>query len=294
MEYELAKERREREYYFFKNLRPDQYESALSDWFYEKTGKKLDLTTPKTYNEKIQWLKLYDSTQLKADLTDKYKVRDYVKEKIGEKYLIPLLGVWDTPDEIKFNKLPDKFVLKANHGCSYNIIVDDKANLNKDHAKKQLQKWLIENYAFRSFEMHYNLIEPKIIAEKYIENINGDVFDYKVFCFSGKAKYVMFLSERKKKLKMAFYDLEWNRMPFTYSFEPLENDIPKPDNLNELIRVSETLAEGFSHVRTDFYILNNGEIKFGEMTFTTCAGVCKWDPPEYDRVFGDLIKLPKR
>ena len=293
LENKLAKERREREYYFFKNLQPDQYESALSDWFYEKTGKKLDLTDPKTYNEKLQWLKLYDSTQQKADLTDKYKVRDYVREKIGEKYLIPLLGVWDGPDDIRFDELPNQFVLKANHGCAYNIIVRDKAQMNEKAARNQIKKWLGENYAFHSLEMHYSLIERKIIAEEYIENIGGDVFDYKVFCFGGKAKYIMFLSERKKKLKMAFYDLEWNRMPFTYSFEPLDHDIPKPDNLAELIQAAEALAEGFPHVRVDFYILNNGEIKFGEMTFTTCSGACKWEPSEYDRILGDLISLSK-
>ena len=151
------------------------------------------------------------------------------------------------------------------------------------------------NYAFYSgFEFLYMNIKPKIIAEKYLENFNGEIYVYKVFCFNGKAESIMFLNDRQTHLKMSFYDLNWNKLNYVYSY-PLNNDIfPKPKNLNLLIELAEKLAADFPHVRVDFYILNDGTIKFGEMTFSSYSGTCIWNPPEQDRIFGDLIKLPKK
>lgn len=283
------------QYYYYKGLHPDQYEENLKEWFYQKTGEVLNLEHPATFNEKIQWMKLYNSTQLKADLADKYKVRQFVKERIGEQYLIPLLGTWNKAEDIPFEQLPEQYVLKTNHGCGYNIIVRDKNNLDIADAKRKLNKWMTINFAYSAgLELHYQLIQPLIIAEKYIENMNGELNDYKVFCFNGKAKYIMFLTDRQTKLKMAFYDTDWNLMPFVYSYDRLTEKVPKPDNLEELIRLSEKLAEGFPHVRVDFYRLNNGDLKFGEMTFTSYSGICIWDPPEYNKVLGDLIDLPEK
>lgn len=240
-------------------------------------------------------MKLYDSTPLKTRLADKYLVRDWVKEKIGEEYLIPLLGVWDSFDEIDFDKLPDQFVLKANHGCGWNIIVRDKSTFDKEEARKQFDIWMHTNFAFKwGLELHYMNIPPKIIAEQYLENINNDLYDYKVFCFDGKAESIMFLSDRKQKLKMSFYDLQWNKLPFVYSYPQNPDDIPKPMNLKLMKGLAEKLAEGFPHVRVDFYVLNDGSIKFGEMTFTSAGGTCKWNIPEQDRIYGDLIKLPRK
>ena len=164
-----------------------------------------------------------------------------------------------------------------------------------EDVKNKINKWMKNNYAFYfGYELQYLYIKPKIIAEKYLENINGDIYDYKVFCFNGKAESIMFLSNRKSHLKMSFYDLNWNKLDYVYSY-PLNNDIfPKPKNLNLLIELAEKLATGFPHVRVDFYILNDGSIKFGEMTFTSFSGVCKWNPPKQDKIFGDLIKLPQK
>lgn len=283
------------EYYYYKGLHPDQYENSIKEWYFGRTGENLDLENPTTYNEKIQWMKLYDSTQLKADLADKYCVREYVRERIGEQYLIPLLGVWANVDDIPFDDLPEQYVLKANHGCGYNIIVKDKKQFHQEDAKKKLSKWLKTNFAYSAgLELHYKMIKPVIIAEQYIENLNGELNDYKVFCFNGKARYIMFLKDRQTKLKMAFYDTEWNLMPFVYSHERLTEEIPRPDNLDELIRISEKLAEGFPHVRVDFYRLNNGEYRFGELTFTSFSGACIWTPPEYNKILGDLIELPEK
>lgn len=284
---------KEIKYNYYKGLHPDQYPDALKEWYKERTGEELNLENPQTFNEKIQWMKLYDVTEIKAKLADKYLVREYVRDKIGEGYLVKLIGEWKKAEDIPFEDLPHKYVLKANHGCGYNIIVKDKKDLNIIETRDKLNKWLKCNFAYSAgLELHYKMIEPRIIAEEYLENTDGTLNDYKVFCFNGKAKYIMFLKDRNTKLKMAFYDIDWNKMPFVYSYERLEEDIPKPNNLEELIGVSEKLAEGFPHVRVDFYITNEGKLKFGEMTFTSYSGACMWEPPEYNKILGDLIELP--
>ena len=278
------------EYNIYKYMDETKYAEALSDWYYKKMGKMLNLEHPKTFNEIIQWTKLYDMNEDKIALVDKYLVRDWVKKQIGEKYLIPLLGVWDQAEQIDFNQLPEQFVLKCNHGCGYNIIVTDKASLNENDTRKRLNDWLQEDFSFKNgFELQYSQIKRRIIAEEYIENNNEDLYDYKVFCFNGKAKYIMFLSDRKNGLKMQFYDLEWNLQPFVYSYERNENTVAKPDNLSELIECAEKLAKDFIQVRVDFYLLNDGSWKFGEMTFTSASGIAKWEPEEYDRILGDMI-----
>lgn len=284
-----------KDYEYYKNLPSERYAEELCEWFKRVTRDTLDLDNPKTFNEKIQWMKLYDSTPLKTQLADKYLVREWVKEKIGEEYLIPLLGVWDTFDEIDFDQLPDSFVLKANHGCGWNIIVKDKSIFDVEEAKRRFDLWMSTNFAFRAgFELHYMNIKPRIIAEEYLENGNNDLYDYKVFCFGGVAYSVMFLSERKTGLKMAFYDREWNKLPFVYSHPKNEDVVPKPQKIEQMIELAEKLSKGFAHVRVDFYVLNDGSIKFGEMTFTSASGNCKWDPPEQNLIYGNLINLPEK
>lgn len=294
-QYERFEKIRDKNYDYYQSLTTRQYAAALCEWYHKTTGDWLNLDAPITYNEKIQWLKLYDSTSLKTELADKYLVRDWVEKRIGSQYLIPLLGVWDNFDDIDFTKLPDSFVLKANHGCGWNIIVKDKTKFDINDARKKFNIWMNTNFAFRAgLELQYMNISPKIIAEEYMENGNNDLYDYKVFCFNGKAESIMFLSERKQGLKMAFYDLNWNKLPFVYTYPRNEAEVPKPKNLELLIQLSEKLAEGFAHVRVDFYILNDGSLKFGEMTFTSASGNCKWNPPEQNRIYGDLIKLPPK
>lgn len=284
-----------RDYSYYEQLSSDKYADELKIWYKKITGEDLNLENPQTYNEKIQWLKLYDSTPIKTRLADKYLVREWVKERIGEQYLIPLLGVWDSFDDIDFDKLPNQFVLKANHGCGWNIIVKDKKEFDINDAKRKFNVWMKTNFAFQfGLELHYMNISPKIIAEEYLENNNNDLYDYKVFCFDGKAESIMYLSERKKGLKMAFYDLNWNKQNFVYTYPQNTADIPKPKNLQLLVELSEKLAQGFAHVRVDFYILNDGSLKFGELTFSSASGSCKWNPAEQNKVYGDLIKLPSK
>lgn len=267
---------------------------AMKDWFYEHTGEQLDLDNPQTYNQKIQWLKLYDSTPVKARLSDKYQVREWIKEKIGEEYLIPLLGVWDNFDDIDFNKLPDKFALKCNHGSGYNIIVKDKSKLDLAAVRRKVNTWMNEDYSFKSgFELQYTLIPRKIVIEQYIENKNDDLYDYKFWCFDGEVKYIEFISGRyTNQKKLAFYDINWQKQNFLSDRAVLDDDvIEKPGNFDLMVKLAETLSKGFNHVRVDFYDVNN-KIYFGEMTFTTSSGVCPWQPKEEDLEFGKMIKLP--
>ncbi|MBQ2801074.1 MAG: glycosyltransferase [Lachnospiraceae bacterium] len=275
----------------YKALPEEKYVQEVKNWYLLSTGKVLDLDNPKTYNEKLQWIKLFEHNPDKTTLSDKYLVREYVQEKIGEKYLVPLLGVWNNFDEIDFSKLPKRFVLKANHGCGYNLVVQNKDELDLKDAKEKFDKWITTNFAYVNFELHYKDIKPLIIAEEYIENENEDLYDYKVWCFNGEPKYIMYLANRKKGLQMVFYDTEWNRMPFTYSVDVYEGEVLKPDNLEELLDISRKLSAGFNHVRVDFYRLNDGAYKFGEMTFTSAAGKAMWNPPEYDRILGDMFEI---
>ncbi len=284
-----------KDYSFYERLPISEYKKELALWFKEKTGKKLNLNNPQTYNEKIQWLKLYDSTPIKTRLADKYLVRDWIKEKIGEQYLIPLLGVYDSFDEIDFDKLPKQFVIKCNHGSGYNIIVPDKSKLDLVEAKQKVDKWMKENFAFKAgFELQYRDMTPKIIIEKYIENQNAqDLYDYKFWCFNGKVKYIQFLSERKNGLKMAFYNTKWEKQNFVYNYPLDTKDIIKPDNLHDMILLAEKLSKGFYHVRIDFYRLDDGTIYFGEYTFTSMSGICKWNLNSINSDLGKFIKLPK-
>ncbi len=279
-------------YRFFQGLNKEDYPRVLREWYYEYFGKELNLEHPVTYNEKMQWIKLFDNSELRTRLADKYAVREWVEAKIGGEYLIPLLGVWDRFDEIDFGKLPSRFVLKANHGCGYNYIVRNKEEMDYEDARKKFTEWMAENFAYNSLELQYMDIPHKIIAEEYVENGGGELNDYKIFCFNGKAKYIMFLAERQTHLKMAFYDLDWKLLPFTYSYPQYTEEVPRPKKLDEMIQVAEKLAEGFNQVRVDLYYLNDDTIKFGEMTMTSASGRCKWNPPEYDEILGELVELP--
>lgn len=288
---EIENSRQEMDYQYYKGLHPENYYGALKDWFKGRCGIALDLENPQTLNEKIQWLKLYDSTPLKTQLTDKYLVRDWVKERIGEKYLIPLLGTWDKFDDIDFDRLPARFVLKANHGCGWNIIVKDRSTFDKAAARAKFNKWLNTNFAFvNGLELHYKDISPKIIAEEFIENEGMDLCDYKVLCFNGKPHYILVDIERYTNHKRNVYDLNWNLQPFSNypKFEPMN----KPHNLDEMIILSKTLSMDFVLARVDFYLLNNRSLKFGEMTFTPASGQLYWDPPEYDLLLGQMMTLP--
>ena len=278
---------KQQEYLYASVVPASRYPEELGKWYYRQTGKRLDLDHPTTYNEKIQWFKLYGYTDETTRLVDKYKVRDYVASRIGESYLIPLLGVWKYPEQIDFDTLPDRFVLQANHGCGYYYIVTDKSTLDREDILQKANQWLETDFSFHTgFEMQYHQIERCLFAEQYLENTEGDLYDYKVWCFNGRAEYIMFQSNRKDDMRMDIFDREWNLMTFSRGYK--NSDIPpaRPDNLDEMLSVAEKLADGFPHVRVDLYRMESGKLYFGEMTFTPSSGRRAWTPPEMDLIMG--------
>ena len=261
--------------------------------FWHKTKKKsLDLENPRTFNEKIQWLKLYDSTPIKTKLNDKYLVREWIKEKIGEKYLIPLLGVYDKFDEIDFDKLPNQFVIKCNHGSHYNIIVKDKSSLDLHHTESKIEKWMDENYGFISgLELQYRDIPRKIIIEKYLDDGNGDLNDYKITCFNGKPYIIWIDNARNSNHTRNLYDMNWNQLPYKINDYPTFPSPEKPKCFEEMVQLSSILSRGFIYVRVDFFIVND-KLYFGEMTFTSSSGTSDITPEDFEKNLSSLIKLP--
>lgn len=277
---------------YLKSLDKSEYPIELAKIFYKRTGEELDWNNLQTYNEKMQWAKLYEIDERKTVLTDKYRVREFVNITIGAEYLIPLLGVWDSFDMIDFEKLPDQFVLKTNHGCGANIIVKDKNNFNKREAKEKFNRWLSMDFSFISFEMQYGNIEPKIIAERYIENNENGLDDYKFFCFNGEPYYCEVHTDRYYDHRVNIYDMDWNLQEWHESNDRnTDQPIPKPYNFDTMKRLVKKLSSGFSHVRVDLYNIN-GKIYFGEMTFTSGSGFDIIHPRKYDLLLGDLWKLP--
>jgi len=280
---------------FYQSMDRNEYKDELLNWYHKTTGRTLNIDNPKTFTEKIQWLKLYDSNELKTLCADKFLVRKWVEKRLGESVLIPLLGVWDNADDIDFDDLPNRFVLKCNHGCAMNIIVSDKNSCNIKKITKKLNEWLEINYAFVTgdFQLHYGNIKPKIIAEEYLqENGLNDLKDYKFFCFDGIPRYCQVITERSSVETIDFFDMNWVHMPFVGLAKCANSDkcIKKPITFSEMIIAAEKLANGFKFVRVDFYEVNN-KLYFGEMTFTPGGGAGKFEPEEYNYLLGDMIKL---
>ncbi|MCR4892432.1 MAG: glycosyl transferase [Lachnospiraceae bacterium] len=270
---------------------PFLYPLDLKRWYKKCTGRRLNLKNPKTFSEKLQWLKLYYRNPKMSRYSDKYLVRKYVASQIGAEYLVPMLGLWNSFDEIDLDSLPNKFVLKATHGSKMNIIVEDKEHFDRADARKKMNQYLKTNFAFSfGYQLHYSPIRPRIIAEEYIEN-DGDLLDYKILAFHGKAAYIWIDSGRYTGHHRNIYDFDWKPAPFTIEFPKREEEFPRPENLEKMKELAERLAKGFPAVRVDFYN-QNGKILFGELTFTTGSGQEKIVPYRYDRILGDMMKLP--
>ena len=265
----------------------------LKEWFYIQTGYPLDLEEPKTFNQKLNWMKLYDNQEIKSVLSDKYAVRAWVEEKVGAQYLMPFIAVWDKAEDIDFDSLPDRFVLKVNQGSGFNIMVTDKRTIDERKIVQQLHEWMCTDYSAYGMELQYKKVKPRVICEEYIENSGEGLHDYKIHVFHGKAHYVQYISGRTDKSQTAerWFDREWNPQKFTYTNPRSEDIIEKPECLDELLRIAEVLGSGFVYVRVDLYILNDGQIKFGEMTFTPTSGVDPWKPEEMDMILGNMLDI---
>jgi len=259
------------------------------------TDETLNLENPKKFNEKINWLKLHFHVPILTQLADKYLVREYVSEKIGDDYLNELYKVYYNADDINFDELPNSFVLKGAHGSSLNIIVKDKSKLDIKATKKTMHKWMKHcQYKKVGLEWAYKNIEPKIIAEKYLEEEGREVLlDYKFFCFNGKPKFVQIDLERGIEDYRCFYDLDWQKLPFsTVKNTFFEGEVDKPTNFDEMIKLADNLSEDLPFSRVDFYAIE-GKTIFGEITFYPADGKKNFVPNEYNKIIGDYLTLPK-
>ena len=280
-----------------KGVYDNMQDEALLNRKYEAIfGKRLNLDNPQTFNEKLQWLKLYDRNPEYTIMVDKYKVRDYIKEKIGEEYLIPLIGVWDNPDDIDFDALPDKFVLKCNHNSGLGMcICKDKSKLNIENVKSELKKGLAQDYYLTGREWPYKNVPRKISAEKYMTDTSdsSDFTDYKFFCFNGYVDCVMVCLERSSgDTKFYFFDRNWNlkRLNTRGKNAPDGFTISKPSQMDKMFEIAAKLSKGLPFVRIDLY-QSNDHIYFGEITFFPDSGFDANLLPETDKYFGNLIHL---
>lgn len=276
---------------FYDNMDDEAY---LKRKYKACMGKEIHLDSPQTFNEKLQWLKLHDRKPEYTTMVDKYAVKMYVADIIGEKYIIPTLGVWNHFDEIDFDKLPNQFVLKCTHDSGGIVICKDKNKLDLKSAKKKIEKSLKQNYYWSGREWPYKDVKPRIIAEEYMIDESGyELKDYKFFCFNGEPKMMFIATDRGSDTKFDFYDMEFNHLPFTNGHPNANKQIKKPKNYSTMLALSAKLSFGIPHVRVDFYNIN-GKIYFGELTLFHWSGLVPFEPEEWDYKLGSWLKLPER
>lgn len=282
---------------FKKELSLDDKKYILEYQFNRRMGYKPNIDNPTTFNEKLQWLKLYYHNPLITTCADKYKVKKYVSDKIGKEYVVPLIAVYNKPEDIDFDKLPSQFVLKTTWGCGNNLIVKDKTKLNRDNTIKLFAKWLNikKNHYYLSFEWGYKNIEPKIICEEYVGELGNNLTCYKFFNFNSKPYLIQAVFDDKTDYEtINYYDLNWNMLDLKQNFPNNPNNIPKPKNLDKMIYISEKLAYDFPHfVRVDLYEFED-KVLFSEFTFYSDNGMTKFTPPNWDKKLGDLLNLPSK
>lgn len=265
--------------------------------YYIKLRKRLNLKNPQTFNEKLQWLKLHDRNPLYTTLADKYKMKEWVSEKIGEEYIVPLLGVWDKAEDIDFDKLPNQFVLKCNHNSGLGMVIcKDKSKLNIVEVKKNLSKGLRQDYFYYSREWPYKNIVKKIIAEQFLcdntEDQNDSLIDYKFFCFDGQPKIMYISKDNSSAPKTDFFDMEFNHLNLRMKDENSEILPEKPRKFEKMKELASKLSRDIPHVRVDFYCVNE-QLYVGEMTFFHNGGFSKINPINWNNIMGDWIDLSK-
>lgn len=285
---------------YFTIQHPETYilsdKSFIKKIYKERMGKEINLSDPKTFCEKQNWLKLYDRKPIYTVMVDKYLAREFVAERIGEDYLVPLLGVWDSADDIDFSLLPDKFVLKCNHNSDVTICTD-KSSLDTEKVRKKLNEQLKIDYYTHKREWAYKNVPRKIICEKFMKNTNGEnLVDYKLFCFNGIPKFVMVNSNRfgKEGVKVDMYDMQWKHMEMQDGHYPNAGDIfAKPACFDEMCKLAEILSKDTSSLRVDFNYWDN-KLYFGELTFFHSAGLESFMPEKWDKILGEWVTLPKK
>lgn len=281
-----------------RNIRVDRFlpdKLYLSMLYYKTFGKSINWNNPKTFNEKLQWLKLYNRNPEYTIMVDKIKAKDWVAERIGEEHIIPTLGVWNTPDEIDFDSLPNQFVLKCNHNSGIGMyICKDKSKMDVEAVKKELWKGLKHNFYLQGREWPYKDIPRKILAEKYITPDMGhsDLLDFKFYCFDGIPKLIMVAGGRDSGDKrFAYYDTEWNPIDIQWGAPKPDKNYKKPEQLQHMLEIASCLAKKLPHVRIDLYCIDNN-ILFGEITMFDASGFETISPYDFDIYLGNLIRLP--
>lgn len=271
-------------------------EKFLKRMYLINMGKELNLENPVTYTEKLQWLKLYDHRSEYTTMVDKYAVKQYVTERIGEEYVIPLLGVWENAEEIDFDSLPERFVLKTTHDSGAIIICKDKKTLDINNTKKKLAYFLKRNYFDCNREWPYKNVKPRVIAEAYMEDsTDKELRDYKFFTFGGEPK-VLYIAQGRGKGEPTvadFFDMDFNHLPFTIDHDMAQTPPQKPKCFEEMKHLAAILSKGTPQLRVDFYEVD-GKVYFGEMTFFHCSGFEGFHPEEWDKTFGDWAILPNK
>lgn len=257
--------------------------------------KKIDWVNPKTYNEKLQWLKLYDRRPEYTIMVDKYAAKEHVSKIIGSQYIIPTLGIWDRFDDIDFASLPDQFVLKCTHDSGGLVIVKDKSDFDMTAARKKIEACLKKNYFWKGREWPYKNVHPRIIAEKYmVDESNSELKDYKIYNFNGDPKFIEVDYDRFKSHKRNIYNIDWDYLDIMMQYPNDSNKyISRPKALDIMLEAAKKLSKDIPHLRTDFYSIDD-KIYFGEMTFYSSSGFMKITPDIWDERIGDWIELPSK
>lgn len=271
-------------------------ETFLKKAFRYSMGRELNLENPVTYTEKLQWLKLYDHRPEYTRMVDKYGVKQYVAERLGEEHVIPVLGVWERAEDIDFDALPQRFVLKTTHDSGGIVVCKDKSKLDIAAARKRMKFFLKRDYYEHKREWPYKDVKPRIMAEQYMEDSKyAELRDYKFFTFGGEPK-VLYIAQGRGKGEPTvadFFDMDFNHLPFTIDHDMAAVPPEKPVQFEEMKRMAALLSQGTPQLRVDFYEVD-GQIYFGEMTFFHCSGLNPFHPEEWDRIFGDWVTLPPK
>ncbi len=278
---------------WLKNLSPERF---LKQMYRIQMGRELNLENPVNYTEKLQWLKLYDHRPEYTTMVDKYAAKQYVAERIGEQYVIPMLGVWENAKDIDFETLPEQFVLKTTHDSGALVICKDKSKLDIKAARKQLDHFMKRRYYDCNREWPYKNVKPRIIAEKYMEDSTyKELRDYKFFTFGGEPK-VLYIAQgrgRGEPTVADFFDMDFNHLPFTIDHDMADVPPTKPQGFELMKQLAAKLSQGTPQLRVDFYEVD-GQVYFGEMTFFHCSGFDGFHPEEWDKIFGDWVTLPAK
>ena len=269
------------------NATEDELEQAVNAWYRLAAGKEVDFAHPRTFNDRIQWLKAHDLDPRKALCSDKIGVRDYVASVAGEDVLLKQYGVWERAEEVDFEGIERPFMFKPNHTSGDRLFVDESVDVRK--ARKKAKAWLDKDFAVMCLERHYTFIQPKVFAEEYLDDI---VFEYQAWCFKGEVAFIAAIVEPHGVNQKQFFTPEWEREPFVSSQPIYEGTVERPTCLDSIIDYSTQLADDFSHVRVDWYWSKSKGLKFSEMTFTPAAGNIGWYPEEYNEKLAHLIEIP--